>query len=182
MFTETYYCVSAVFEKEMPELTLGGPGAYGSRFCQGSLKVAGKSITAVFWDEAPCPAPGEHMAGHLGRLCQDTGEWTKAVYSFSREPALCGRSHDDALRLADDLAAKIQPGMTRAQVRDALQGYPYIAGEQYFIYPDVGLKIPFDWSNGGYDENKVNGSVKITKVEIARPWLPRPNLPGPPAH
>ena len=170
----TYYCASAVFEKEIQGLRL--PGA--SKDCAGLIAVSGKSVTAVLFGEVSCPAPGTRLAGHLMKLCQERRQWTKAEYGFSREQAFCSKTHEEALREAQALATKIRPGMTRKQVRDALLDYPCFEHEQYFIYPDVGLTVPYDLT-GGSDgfANKVDGPVKITTMAILHPWQPLSDAP-----
>jgi hypothetical protein len=181
-----YYCASAVFEREVPELNPPG----GSKECAGLITVSGRSVTALLFGEKSCPPAGTRLVGHLAQLCQEhppPGTRTNAQYGFSKEQAFCGKSHDEALREAGALAAKIHLGMTRGQVRDAvhLEDYPRFGDGLYFVYPDVGLKVSFDISGGIFSwENKVDGPSQITKLEILRPWqnpwLKVPDLPAPP--
>src|SRR5579863_258103 len=77
---ESYLCVRATFDKERPDRSRG---EIKSR-CVGSLKLRNKSVTRVFADDRPCPAPGAPVAGHLRSLCQDTGDWTTAEYVYTR--------------------------------------------------------------------------------------------------
>ena len=173
---KVYYCASVVFEKEMPELTFGGLGGYGKQYCAGSFALSHGSVTAVIMDKEPCPAPGSHLVGHLATLCQDTGRWTKAVYRFSREPDFCSRSYDESLRQARATAAKVHPGMTRAQVHEVMKDFVLVGSgsfsfsEQYYLHPNIGLDVPFDEPNGAYSQdNKVSGPVLIKKMEMAQP-------------
>ena len=70
-----YYCASAIFEKEMPELSIKD---FGKQYCMGSIRLGHQSVTAVFMDKQPCPAAGANLVGQLDSLCQDTGLWTHA--------------------------------------------------------------------------------------------------------
>ena len=167
---KAYYCTPAVFEKEMPDLNIGD---YGKQYCSGSIALAQESVTAVFLDKEPCPAPGARLLGDLGTLCQDKGQWTNAVYWYSRKPDFCTRSYGDSFRQAQATAAKVRPGMTRAQARELLKDYVFLGGsftEQYYLHPDIVLEVTFDEPNGAYSQdNKVKGPVVIKKTVMPQP-------------
>ena len=172
-----YYCVPAVFEKEL-DLTLGSEnstfgGDYGKQFCSGSVALANRSVTVVFQDKGPCPVAGEHLLGHLMTLCQDTGRWTNASYWFVREPDFCTKSYDESMRQAEASKDKIHAGMTRAQVRELLKNYVFLSGsftEQYYLHPGVVLEVTFDEPNGAHSQNnKVKGPVEIKKMTLQQP-------------
>ena len=167
---KAYYCASAVFEKEMPDLNITN---YGKQYCSGSIALAHGSVTAVFLDKEPCPAPGTHLLGDLGTLCQDTGPWTNAVYWYSRKPDFCTRSYDDSFRQAQATAANVRPGMTRTQARELLKDYVFLGGsftEQYYLHPDIVLEVTFDEPGGAYSQdNKVKGPVVMKKTVMPQP-------------
>ena len=166
-----YYCANAVFEKEMPELSITG---FGKQYCMGSIRLGRQSVTAVFMDKQPCPEVGANLVGHLASLCQNTGLWTLARYTYTREPDFCTKKYEESIKRAQAKAATIQPGMTRSQVREAMKDFvPAAEGslkmhpynlDEYYLHPDIVLLIPFDEPNGAYSqENKVNGPVIIEK-------------------
>ena len=173
---EFYYCVTAVFEKE---LDLTGPeksdfrGDYGKQFCAGSVAWANKSVTVVFQDKQPCPVTGERLLGHLMTLCQDTGRWTNASYRFIREQDFCTKSYDESMRQAEASKDKIQVGMTRAQVRELLNDYVFLSGgftEQYYLHPNIVLEVTFDEPNGAYSQdNKVQVPAVIRQMSLPQP-------------
>ena len=169
---EVYYCTSVVFKKEMPELNINN--IYGKEFCSGSIVLSnGSEVTVVFMDKEPCPTPGSRLSGHLSTLCQDTGQWTNAIYSYSKESDFCNKNYDDSLQEAQVHSTQIQLGMTRAQVRELLKDYVFLGGsftEQYYLHPDIVLEVSFDEPNGTYNqENKVKSPTMIKKMVLPQP-------------
>ncbi len=167
---EAYYCVPAVFEKEMPDLNISG---VNKQYCSGSITLAGKSVTAFFRDKQSCPALGTNMIGHLGTLCQDTGQWTNAGYWYSREQDFCTKNFEVSWKQAQSDSAKITPAMTRAEVRLLLKDYAFLRGsfsEEYYLHPDIVLEVPFDEPGGAYSQNnKVKGPAVVKKIKLPQP-------------
>ncbi len=168
---EAYFCTKAVFEKSLPDMSLEN---YGKDFCFGSINLGKKSMPVVFLDKMPCPLPGDSIVGHYGYLCQDTGDWSKADHWYSRKSEFCAKSYDESLKQAQATATLIKVGMSRTQVREEVKDYVYLNGgqeEQYYLFPDIVLKVSFDEPHGAYSmENKV-----IAPVIIKRQVLPQPN-------
>ncbi len=173
---KAYYCANAVFEKEMPDLIIKD---LGKQYCVGSIRLGDRSVTAVFMDKQACPAAGASLVGHLYSNCQDTGRWTDAEYTYSREPEFCARSYAEGSKQAREIAAQIRPGMTRAQVNEVMKGYVQMfvetrirrfSSQEYYIHPNIVLVIPFNEPNGAYSqENTVSGQVLIEVEERAQP-------------
>ena len=167
---QAYYCVPAVFKKEMPDLNLS---TYGKQYCSGLIQVADNQVTVVLSDKQSCPAPGTHLIGHLRTLCQDTGQWTKATYLYSKENDFCTKSYDISFQKAQLLVTKILPGMTRTQVWEILKDWVMIGGsftEQYYLHPDILLEVKFDEPNGAYSmDNKIIDPVVIKKTTMPQP-------------
>jgi len=166
---KAYYCANAIFEREMPDLSIEN---FGKQYCMGSIRFGHRSVTAVFMDKQPCPAPGASVVGHLYSLCQDHGKWTHAGYTYTREPDFCTMSYEEGLKDAQETAASIHLGATRPQVHDIMKHYvrmlvptrPHFDGEEYYVHPDIVLLIPFNEPNGAHSqENEVNGPVSIER-------------------
>jgi hypothetical protein len=169
----TYYCVAAVFEKALPDKNPGGM-YLGEHYCSGLIALGDKSIRAILPDQSgACPAHGAQMVGHLEPLCQDTGQWTEADYSYSAHPEFCDRTEKDGLHKATVSAGKIRPGITREKVQELLKDFILLGrwgSGQYYLHPDIILDVPFDVSGGRYRrEDRVKGSVTVKRTKLPQP-------------
>jgi hypothetical protein len=169
-----YFCVPIYFEKANSSLKKKGSFP---KNCSGFANVNNQLVGIVFQDEGPCPNDNTQLVGHITTLCQDTGPWTDAVYWFTARAAFCTMSYENRQNQARVLAGRIHKGMTRTEVRKILKDYEFIGGgldsefsEQYYGHPDVVIEVPLEPPGENYSgNNKVNGTVLIKKMELARP-------------
>jgi hypothetical protein len=166
-----FYCVHATFERVRPELSLGPV----TNRCFGALKLENaKSVSVVFRDPRACPAPGAEVVGDLSLLCQDTGRWTDAEYSFiADQEVFCRRSADAATTLSRLLAASITKGMSRREVHDRLSSLKFLEGtliEKYYLHPHTVLEVTYDQSGGAASgDNPVSGPIDVKLVVLPQP-------------